>query len=385
MRMNLQEKDICLSADQEVSIQIGIAETDAEKEKIFRLRYEIYIEELKRKPNLANHRSKQLVDEIDHWAILLYAKVGTEYIGTMRVNIGLIDDFPSDLANVLLMNRFRDFCKSSGHPLVAFSSKLMVSQQYRNSAALHLLSAKGYELYCNHHVQFNFGGCNFYLLRLYEQIGCRRFGRNFEDPGYGLLHPFILLVDDLDHLKAVRSPFLRKARKRHELNSSATDWFLKEFPETVRITNSQLVTEKELWTIVSNHFKDLGSPENNIPLLQGLSEAEASIFLYRCGVIVQCHSGDRIITRELISEELNILLSGKLLISHNPLQKKSLVIPGKHFGAIGLSEPITQGVDVEAVTPAVIVVIARQYFRKFSVAYPDIAKVILQNLQMQNL
>jgi len=101
MRMNLQEKDICLSADQEVSIQIGIAETDAEKEKIFRLRYEIYIEELKRKPNLANHRSKQLVDEIDHWAILLYAKVGTEYIGTMRVNIGLIDDFPSDLANVL--------------------------------------------------------------------------------------------------------------------------------------------------------------------------------------------------------------------------------------------------------------------------------------------
>lgn len=384
MEMNLQKNDVCLPGNQEESIQIGIAVTDAEKEKIFHLRYEIYIEEMKRQPNLANHRSKQLFDEIDHWAILLYAKIGSEYIGTMRVNIGEIDDFPADLSKVLLMDRFRQFCNSSGHPLVAFSSKLMVSQKYRNSAALHLLSAKGYELYCNHHVQFNFGGCNFYLLRLYEQIGCRRFGRSFEDPGYGLLHPFILLVDDLDHLKAVRSPFVRKARKRHGLNNFATEWFLKEFPEAARTTNSQLVTEKELWAIINNHFKDLGSPGYNIPLLQGLSKEEASLFLHRCGVVVQCHPGDRIITRGLISEELNILLSGKLLVSSNPLHEKSLVVPGQHFGAIGLSGPIIQGVDIEAATPTAIVVIARQYFRKFSVAHPEIAKVILQNLQMQN-
>lgn len=382
MITNLPEKIIGLSSDQESSIQIGIAATDAEKEKIFRLRYEIYVEEMKRQPNLADHRSKQLVDEIDKWAILLYARVGTEYIGTMRVNIGPIDEFPLDLANVLLMNRFRGFCNESGNPLVAFSSKLMVSKQYRNSAALHLLSAKGYELYCNHHVSFNFGGCNFYLLRLYEQIGCRRFGRSFEDPGYGLLHPFILLVDDINHLKAVRSPFFRKARKREGLNSSATDWFLNEFPEAANMINSQLVTEGELWNIVINHFNGSGSPEAVIPVLQGLTETEASIFLYRCGVIVQCHAGDRIITRGLVSEELNILLSGRLVASKPPLQEKNVVLPGQCFGAIGLLDPATQKMDFEAAAPAEIMVISRQYFRKFSVAYPDVANKILQNLNL---
>ncbi|WP_312562486.1 cyclic nucleotide-binding domain-containing protein [Anaerospora sp.] len=382
MITNLPEKIIGLSSDQESSIQIGIAATDAEKEKIFHLRYEIYVEEMKRQPNLADHRSKQLVDEIDKWAILLYAKVGTEYIGTMRINIGSIDEFPSDLANVLLMNRFRQFCNTSGNPLVAFSSKLMVSKQYRNSAALHLLSAKGYELYCNHHVRFNFGGCNFYLLRLYEQIGCRRFGRSFEDPGYGLLHPFILLVDDISHLKAVRSPFFRKARKREGLNSAATDWFFNEFPEAASMINSQLVTEGELWNIVTNHFSASGSPESVIPVLRGLSETEASIFLFRCGVIVQCHAKDRIITRGLISEELNILLSGRLVASKHLLQEKRLILPGQSFGAIGLSGPAIQQMDFEAATPAEIMVISRQYFRKFSVAYPDIANAILQNLKM---
>lgn len=379
MRANVQQPAMCLTPSQESSIQIGIASTDNEKLEIFHLRYRIYVEEMQRQPNLVDHGSKLLFDKMDTWAFLLYAKMGTELIGTMRVNIGAIDEFPPDLVNVLLMDRFQEYCKESGNPLVAFSSKLMVSQQYRNSAALHLLSAKGYELYCNHHVRFNFGGCNFYLLRLYEQIGCRRFGRSFEDPGYGLLHPFILLVDDIDHLKAVRSPFLRKARKRAGLNSASADWFLKEFPEAAKMLNSQLVTEEELWAVFCNRLGN--APEAVIPALQGLSETEVRQFLYRCGVVAQCHTGDRIITRGLASEELNILLSGKLLAS-DQAQAKSMILPGQHFGAIGLSDPAIQLVDVEAATSAEIIVISRQYFRKFSLSHPDITNRILQNLLM---
>lgn len=382
MKLDYLSTEIRQNPEYYPSIKIGIAETKEEKLEIYRFRHRVYIEEMQKQPKLRDPKKKLLFDEMDEWTFLLYAKVGEELIGTMRVNIGPIKQFPTEIIQSLSLDRFRDFQKYREEPKYALTTKLMVSQKYRNSAALHLLTAKGYELYCNHHVQFNFGGCNFYLLRLYEQMGCYRFGHNFVDPGYGLLAPIVLLVDNINHLKAVRSPFFRKARKREGLNSAATDWFFNEFPEAASMINSQLVTEGELWNIVTNHFSASGSPESVIPALRGLSETEASIFLFRCGVIVQCHDKDRIITRGLISEELNILLSGRLVASKHLLQEKSLILPGQSFGAIGLSGPAIQQMDFEAATPAEIMVISRQYFRKFSVAYPGIANTILQNLKM---
>jgi len=380
MKTNFQQTAVCLTSDLEESIQIGIASTDEEKAEIYRLRYRIYIEEMQRDPISTDHSSKLLYDEMDTWAHLIYAKVGSEFIGTMRINIGTIDQFPLDMVRVLSLDKVKGFFKDHDNKLIGSSTKLMVSQQYRNSAALHLLTAKGYELYCNHHVRFNFGGCNFYLLRLYELMGCRRFGTNFVDPGYGLLTPIVWIIDDIDHLKAVRSPFFRIARNQKGFNSSSADWFLKEFPEVLKMINSQLITEEELWAVFCNR---LGArPEASISALQGLSATEASKFLYRCGVVVQCHIGDQIISRGMASEELNILLSGELLAS-TQYQGKSVVLPGQHFGTIGLSGPSIQQVDIEAATPAEIVVISRQYFRKFSLSHPDVTNHILKNLGIQ--
>lgn len=376
---NLNE---CLSANYESNIKIGIAQTDEEKIKIYQFRYHVYIEEMHKRPKLKDPKSKLLFDEMDKWALLLHAKVGTELIGTMRVNIGEIKQFPKEIIQSLSLEKFKKFYSDSERPQFALTTKLMISKDYRNSAVFHLLTAKGYELYCNHHVLFNFGGCNFYLLRLYEQMGCYRFGRNFIDPGYGLLAPIVLLVEDVNHFKAVRSPFYRIARKQTGLNSNLKEWFLKEFPECGKVVNSHLVSKDELWQHIVNYVHS--APEAVIPVLQGLSKTEACSFFYRCSVIVQCQPGDQVITTGLVSEELNILLYGELVIEQSSLINKKKVLPGQHFGSVGLTKPVIQYVDIVANTPAVIAVISKQYFRKFSVAYPEIAKVILQNLQMQN-
>ncbi|MGI6091839.1 MAG: cyclic nucleotide-binding domain-containing protein [Veillonellaceae bacterium] len=359
-------------------IQIGIASTEYEKEAIFRLRYHIYVEEMYRQPVVIDHGSKMLFDELDKWAFLLYAKIGSEIIGTMRVNIGLIEQFPRGLAKLLYMDNFKTFCQESGCPLVAFSSKLMVSPAYRNSPALHLLSAKGYELYCNHHVQFNFGGCNFYLLRLYEQFGCRRFGRNFIDPGYGMLTPFVLMVNDASHLKAVRSPFIRIARKRGIDDRTATEWFYQEFPEAASGINSQLVTEEELWDFLCQKLG--GLPQEIIPALRGLTEVEARSFLYSTSVSVHCYPGDHLITAGLISDELNILMSGRLISFDQSCRSTSLVHPGQHFGKIGLFGQAIQNVNIKADTDSDILVVSRQAFTSFSRSKPGIAYKIKRNL-----
>ena len=371
--VSIQHQGLCLNSNPELSIEIGIASTDEEKDEIFRLRYKIYVEEMLRKPFFVDHRNKLLFDELDTWAVLVYAKVGSEIIGTMRANIGSINDFPVNLVETLQMDRFQSYFKDKGESLVSFGSKLMVLQRYRNSTATHQLLAKGYEIYCNHHVQFNFGGYNFYLLRFYEQMGYRRLGRGFVDPGYGLLHPFVLLVDDVQHLKLVRSPYFRTARKRSVTDSSSRQWFIREFARDPAVLNSQLVTEEELWNFLCNRLGE--RPEDTIQAFQGVDAEILKKLLYRCAVIVNCYAGDKILSSGLLSEELNIVLSGRVLYGDK------MIFPGEHFGVVGIADPAIQMTDSTSVISTEIIVISRQYFRKFSMSHPKEANQILTNLK----
>lgn len=373
MGVSIQHQELCLNSNSELSIEIGIASTDEERDEIFRLRYQIYVEEMLRKPFSVDHRNKLLFDELDTWAVLVYAKVGSEIIGTMRANIGSINDFPVNLVETLQMDRFHSYFKDKGESLVSFGSKLMVLQRYRNSTATHQLLAKGYEIYCNHHVQFNFGGCNFYLLRFYEQMGYRRLGRGFVDPGYGLLHPFVLLVDDVQHLKLVRSPYFRTARKRSVTDSSSRQWFTKEFARDPAVLNSQLVSEEELWNFLRNRLGE--RPEDTIQAFQGVAAEILKKLLCRCAVIVKCYANDKITSRGLLSEELNIVLSGRVLSGDK------MIFPGEHFGVVGIADSTIQMTDSISVISTEIIVISRQYFRKFSMSHPKEANQILTNLK----
>ena len=236
------------------TIQIGITKTEKEKNEIYRLRYQIYVEEMSWQVVSIDHSKKLLFDELDDWGILLYAKVGEEIIGTLRINIGTITDFPLHKRHILSLDRFQKFYKNNQPANFAYSSILMVTPPYRNSMASYLLLEKGYEIYCNHQVQFSFCVCGFHLLRFYEQLGTRRFGKNFIDPDYGILTPVVLLVDDIEYLRMLRSPFWRLARKRKIINSEVRKWFYGQFTETSDIINSQLVSEDELWIILCNRL-----------------------------------------------------------------------------------------------------------------------------------
>lgn len=356
------------------AIRICFASTTEEKLEIYRLRYRIYVEEMSRNLEAIDHENKLLYDDLDDWGILIYAQLGSEIIGTMRINVGKLDKFPPDLIQILALDRFQRFDPQQSF---ALSTRLMVAPKYRSSQALYLLLAKGYEIYCNHQVLFSFGGCNFYLIRLYEQLGFRRFGRNFIDPGYGLLTPIVLLVDDVEHLRAVRSPYLRIARKRKSFNSEVVPWFFKEFPETLPVVNSQLFSEEELWDYLCSRLK---SPvQKAVPVAEILSE-EAARKLFHCGVVVHCQQGDQILTRGDTSNELNILISGMLTANSTSNRPTTAIHPGQHFGAIGLAEQAKYKEDVIAAAHSEIFVLSRQSFQKFSHNNPDVADNFLQHL-----
>jgi hypothetical protein len=367
----------CLAEQSGSQLTIGFATTLREKREIYRFRYRVYVEEMGMRLGSADSSDKLLYDDMDRWAVLIYAKAGEEIVGTQRVNIGTMAEYPEDLAQYLMLPRFEKFYGEAGKGKYAYTSKLMVAPSYRNSAALHLLTAKGYEVYCDQGAHFNFGVCNFHLLRLYEQFGARRIGGPFGAPGYdGVLAPFVILVDDVEHLRAVRSPFYRQARKRGWAGSEAAAWFGREFPEQAGVINSQLVGEDELWEALGKRLK--GVPNKVIPLLRGLPAAEASRFLHECGLVMQCRPGDYIARSGFTSHTLKVLLTGRVR-TMGPAGAK-VVRPGQCFGTVGLVEQPRYVEDVYAATAAEVLVLSRLGFQRFQHSHPDVADKIIRNI-----
>jgi hypothetical protein len=359
-------------------LTVGIATTVEEKKAIYAFRYRVYVEEMSRQLKPIGNDQELLYDEMDEWSFLVCVKAGTEIVGTARVNIGLIEQFPPDLVKELSLDRFQKFYEGKQDQKFALSTKVVVAPDYRNSQVLYFVIAKAYELYCEHRVQFSFGGCNMYLLRLYEEVGLRRFSRNFIDPGYGLITPIVWLVDDIEYMRKLHSPFYRHARKRKVIDNHVVDWFFSEFPEASAVINSQLITEEDLWSALCARLGN--SPDKAMPLLHGLSETDAKRFLHKCGLVAQCHPGDRIVTSGDPSNELNILLTGELQTASLSDPGANRLLPGQHFGAAGLIDHTKHTQDVVAATLTEILVLSRIAFPKFRHRYPDIANQVVENL-----
>lgn len=362
----------------EGSINIGIAITAAEKKEIYHFRYRIYIEEMSRPIAKVDHVNKLLYDELDEWGILLFAKIGSELIATARINIGTIYDFPQEEVEFLSLGTFQDCYTDGRDHKFALTTKIMIDPAQRSSQAFYLLIAKCYELCCHNEVEFMFGICNLHLIRLYEKLGTHRYTKNVFLPDYGLLTPIVLLINDIQYFRMIRSPLFRIARKRDTVNTQAVEWFHTRFTKHSPIINSQIVTEDDLWTVLCERLAC--PPTEAITILSKLSVTEAKKFLHSCSSYVHCDSGQLITTQGDISYSYNVLISGRLksLTFLHPSKEYSL--PGCHFGANGLTEHTKHTEDITVISFAEVLVLSGIAFQKFYHTHPDIAHKIVQSI-----
>jgi len=361
----------------EEPIRIGFATAPEERREVYQFRYSIYAEEIAYDLTNADHQNKLLYDELDEWAILLTAHIGSTLIGTARINIGKISDFPSDLVHAYRMDKFKKFYnENDATPLFAIFSRGMISPQYRSSATMYLLGVKLYELCCDRHIQFAFLNCTFHLIPFYENTGHIRIDKNTVDPNdKSPLASFVLLMDNVDHLRAVQSPLFRIARKKSSLHKEVVDWFYSEFAHEINTTiNSRFITAEDLWTII---YQYLGkAPNQSIPILKDLSILEAKIFIHSCSSIVHCQIRDHIVSLGNTSQEHIILLSGKAYSS-----KLGIIYPGQCCGENGLACSTTHTSSAIALDDLNILVFSFYNFGSFQKRHPNIAHKVIRNIQ----
>ncbi len=209
---------------------VRIAQNDIDRLRIYRFLYSVLVDELDDDPPGRDDESMTVREPIDDTSTLLYLASDDEIIGTLRLTYGMATPIPPALYKGYDLRNFDDFDDSD----LSLTSAWAVSARWRGSPALSVLFAAAYKMSKERNIRFDFCHCAPAQLAPYQRLGYRRYTSNFTDET-GLRVPMVMLMDDVRHLKRVRSPLFRIACN-YEANTATAVWFSRKFPEANQAT-----------------------------------------------------------------------------------------------------------------------------------------------------
>jgi hypothetical protein len=194
------------------------AETEEELLDIYRFRYRIYVEEMKRKQEYANHSERTVREPLDKEADILGIWDNSSVVGTVRLNRACASDlgFYSDFYSMETMGKY--------HPeKTTITTKLMIEKSFRNMGLAMELACALYELRRGD-TEFNFIDCNNNLVQFFEFLGYRKYKGRVNHHEYGEVTPLVMVASDHEYLKKCCSPFVELCEK-YPINQEAVEFF----------------------------------------------------------------------------------------------------------------------------------------------------------------
>ena len=350
-----------------------LAETENEKEAVYRFRYEIYVAEMGRYGEAADHDRKMLVEPEDETARIFYAAQDGEVVATSRFSWGGDAPFTQHLIDHYMLEPFL-----SELPLAAMAvgERGMVKPEMRGSPLFGELGQFSAQFVQDKRIQLIFGACEPHLLSLYVGQGMRTFSNeNVNSAEAGFLIPIVSVVEDIEYLRRIGSPNAATAK---DYGAGA------RIPACVDrlITNGGNVMSQRLIESASylEEIRDsLGRlSENQLSALDGLSEDEAARALGKSNII-ECRKGDRVLKKGGVARNMFVVLDGNLEVRDGGRLIRVLS-PGDVFGEMAflLEQPRTA--DVYAANDGRILSLSEGTLRKSIKSDPEIAATLLLNI-----
>ncbi len=350
------------------------AETEDEFIEIYNFWYDVYIKEMCKHFASADHEHKILKDYMDGISIVHYIRDETGVIATIRSTPGDIPNPPAKLTDLYGLDMFSDFPRN----VLSFSSRLVIDKRWRNTNLLDLLLSESYQFYREKGCQFNFAYCAPSLVQLYERLGMRRYKECIFDPDTGLRIPLIMVIEDIEHLAAVNSPFYKMARKLDN-NPEPAVWFKKTFSEQISQVSPQAVPNINLWRFFQTKLHEVESP-----LFKGLNDNEIDTVI-KTGTIITCRTGDHVISHGEIGNEMFLLLSGAVEV-HYPEGGREYHLTnigkGEIFGEMAFISETPRFANVIAMTDVELLIINQRFLKKITDISPGLANKLLFNLSL---
>lgn len=281
------------------------AVTPEERNDVFRLRYDIYVEEMGRYRSIADHERRMLIEPEDATARLYYATNGEELVGTMRHNWG--GDASFSERNVKQYS-LAPFLERIPPEQIIVGERFMVLNSQRGTDLVFRLFQTYLNFVNEHRIQLIFGDCEPHLLNLYLGMGFRTYAaRNVNSPETGYLIPLVMVPEDLNYMRQIKSPLLNALRDFG--GDTRVPDCLSELLGTGGAVLSQTLAPHEVY--LGEIESAIHLVENPTHLFDGLSEEEQQRCLTKSNMI-RCSAGDHLIKKGNVAKNMYIVLSGAL-------------------------------------------------------------------------
>ena len=362
--------------------KVIIATTEAEKEEIYRLRYEVYIEEMKgaRRHTEADVAERRFRDELDDHSVQFYVRQDGKILGCVRLS--LRRDGPWECEDRFELEKF-----APAYPIqLTMASRFAVHQAARGSVVMMQLCCALAEFMQKHEQRFCFLDCHPKLLPLYSRLGFRIYKPGFKHPKYTYVIPMVMVFGDLEYFERVNSPLLPIFR-RFPQTTEWRDLLLRNFPAAAHTFMSPTVDAEAFWGLLSANLMGPTADIERPDILFGLTEAETKL-LVSMGQIVSCRAGDPIMSAGESGREIFLILDGSFqefrqvpaAVDQNEAIVVHIFVPGEILGEMGY---FTQGhrcSTVVAMENSTLLILNAKALDRILKTEPQLASKLFRNL-----
>jgi extracellular factor (EF) 3-hydroxypalmitic acid methyl ester biosynthesis protein len=357
-------------------IQVALITSDAQREEVYRFCDSAAGREPNRRISGADGESMMPEHPWERSGAHIYAsRLGT-VVGAMRRNVVAAVDIPSKIREIFQFDRFlADFSPQS----LTMSSPPVLTSDAAGEQAAALLYNYHYQTLRDQGMQFDFVSVAPAAIGSYEQIGYRRYGRNFPGAATGLRVPMVLVVEDIDHLQRVRSPLLQSSHTMPS-RTDAADWFSAAFPEQSRFFNRRTMERSTFWSMWGSTIRE--SPASRAQLFAGLTEAEVQLFLHEASVH-RISAGETVVRTGDVGDEMFIVLSGvaEAIVAEEGGHRLFRGLQhGDVFGEVAMFLDSVRSASVRAITDVEVLIISKEQLTDGLTSMPKIASRVLLNL-----
>jgi CRP-like cAMP-binding protein/predicted GNAT family N-acyltransferase len=361
------------------ALTVHTASTQAEKEEIFRLRYTVYIEEMDgaSRHQEANSLNREFRDDWDDKAYHLYVRQGDTMVGCVRVNMRI--DGPLECEEGFALEQFAPAFPDH----VAIVSRLALHPQVRGNAVVKRLMKHIYENVRDMGVRFAFLDCHPKLIPLYSRIGFRIYRPGFKHPKYTFVIPMVLVMDDVEHMQRVSSPFTPIARRLPHSNESR-DLLLSRFPAVSHTFVSVDTNGTDFSGLLRSTLLGPAAAVKGCALLADLTEKETNLVL-SFGQIVSCHAGDPIVSSGESGREVYLILDGSFQVlgegqGNTDMALINVLIQGETFGEVAYLTERRRCSTVVALENSNLLILNGRALDKITAVEPALAARVFRNL-----
>jgi GNAT superfamily N-acetyltransferase len=355
-----------------MAIQIREAVTREDRERCYRLRYQVYVEEMHRVQEFADHERRMTEEPYDRYAHLLMAEDEDRLVGTMRLNMRR--DGPLECEELYALDRFGPFFPDS----VSMITKFVIEPDYRQRGVAGRLAIAAYQFGRRNGIKLNFIDCYPHLVQLYQQMGYRIYKSNIKHPDYGSVIPMVLLLEDIEYLEQIHSPFLRYARGLPN-SRDAREYFDKHFPEYASV--QPLFAEHQ--DLMETLAVEMGrAPEQCLGFLEGFTTEESQALIRNLAVL-KYQPGEYVFKQGDESLGMFCIIKGQVeVLLNSGANAKTIAIlnQGDIFGEMGFVAKTKRTASIRVREATDLLVLAPTDFQKVIKVTPELGVRFLTNL-----